>query len=1492
MLNIMPYFNRLRGTSGPLLITLAGSVLIFCLLTPATADEILSFSFSFDSPQIESRGDHYAVSMPGSPSMGNPGRPIVPLRTAYILLPPGQRLSHISVDTAPEVVLPGRFPLVWGQRQQPMSTPADTAPTPPDAAIYSSRDPFPRDTHRLVGVWSMRGRRIAVINLHPVRYIPAEGTLSYFPRLSVQLQTVPSADAFTETVQMIRTSPDGNRRLAALIENPEALGSYDALVGLKDMAGPADPSLYDEIYPLVIITDQSLVPDFQPLADFKTGRGLRTKVITTQEIASGYPGGDLPEQIRNCILEAYMTWQTEYVLLGGDDEVVPHRGLFAEAFGYTDDDIPSDLYYGALDGSWNQDGDDLWGEPGEDDLLVEVGIGRAPVDDHIEAQNFVEKLIRYEETPVLDQTVEALMAAEELFDNPLTWGGDYKDEIRYGSDSHGFVTQGCPSRFTVNTLYDRDLGYTWWGGILLNLMNEGTHLINHVGHTSVTRALRLSADQVFDDLTNDGIDHSYFLVYSQGCYAASFDNRNPGGAYLDDCVAEALVAGERGAVAFVGNSRYGWAESGATNGASQFFDRQFFDALFGEGINTLGSINDDSRADNLWALDFEGIRWCYYGQNLLGDPSLAVWTDVPESLAVVYPQTVTIDEHNTFPVVVSSGSSKIPGALICISGKNGLYATAHTNGGGIAYMAVDPAIPDTLNICVTADNCLPYRGNILARAAGPSLWYSQQSLDDDKIGDSWGNGDGMINQGEIFELSLWLRNCGDQTAEDVSAVLITADPFVSILDSFRDYPDIAPEEQEANEEPFIVAVHNDCPDGHQIAFTVQAWVDEIPAGNSSFSLPVSAPLLMFENAVLKDDPPFGNGNGFLEPDESALLMVTIRNSGSSPAAMVAGELSAGDDPYIQVERNPGAFSTIESGMAASGWPAYKITASPESPPEHLFDYILDLTSGNRYSAADSFAGAVGPTGLADDMEEPVTTWKPGKLWHLSDLECHSPAWAWYAGWDSSGRYPDNVDASLTSEHITLLPGSYLNFWHRYDLEENMDFGYVEVYEDSSWVCLNGYYTGDSGGWVRESFDLTDQPAGSVIQIRFRLTSDEQNSGEGWFIDDVCVGPPRRFQLDQAQVAPDRGRVSTEFTFSIDYISDRDYPPTSARVCIDGIPFNLTTVDEDYTDGATFSLQTTLGLGEHDYHFELESGLEQMRWPRSEEYAGPLVVEEIYQEDFESADGGYTVTGPDWEWGLPDSGPGTAHSGQKVWATVLEGNYSNSADARLETPPVDLTDIYEPRLSFWHWYYFENRPARYDGSNVKISVDGGDFQLITPLDDYDGTIYNTNVGIPDEPGFCLAEGMYWHEETFDLTPYCDHQVAFRFHFGSNWRYGYPGWYIDDVSITGLHFVPQPASICNLRVKPRHQDLFLSWSWPGEFTPTGYAVYRGAYSNELFSEPQLVAIVTDNVYLDVAAAKDTTKNYYYQIQAMRADGKQLHPSEVVGEFDVPLRNDRSR
>jgi hypothetical protein len=69
------------------------------------------------------------------------------------------------------------------------------------------------------------------------------------------------------------------------------------------------------------------------------------------------------------------------------------------------------------------------------------------------------------------------------------------------------------------------------------------------------------------------------------------------------------------------NDKYGWGEVGNTDGSSQYFHREFVDALFNEGIVEAGRANADSKEDNLWSINYKANRWCCYETNLFGDPA-------------------------------------------------------------------------------------------------------------------------------------------------------------------------------------------------------------------------------------------------------------------------------------------------------------------------------------------------------------------------------------------------------------------------------------------------------------------------------------------------------------------------------------------------------------------------------------------------------------------------------------------------------------------------------------------------------------------------------------------------------------------------------------------------------------------------------------------------------------------------------------------------------
>jgi hypothetical protein len=190
---------------------------------------------------------------------------------------------------------------------------------------------------------------------------------------------------------------------------------------------------------------------------------------------------------------------------------------------------------------------------------------------------------------------------------------------------------------------------------------------------------------------------------------------------------------------------------------------------------------------------------------------------------------------------------------------------------------------------------------------------------------------------------------------------------------------------------------------------------------------------------------------------------------------------------------------------------------------------------------------------------------------------------------------------------------------------------------------------------------------------------------------------------------------------------------------------------------------------------------------------------------------------DWEWGTPTSGPKAAYSGSKLWATNLKGNYRDLTESILESPAISLAQKDSAKLTFWHWYqneYSDN--AFWDGGNVKISVDGGPFQLLYPQGGYDGIVDPYNGFLGNEPCFGgpATNGNFWQQETFDLSEFKDHTIVIRFHFGSDGAVNDYGWYIDDVEIA----FSQPTAVAEKLSAPEPLSFELNQNYPNPFNPS--------------------------------------------------------------------------
>jgi hypothetical protein len=522
------------------------------------------------------------------------GAPVLPVDAVTVVLPAGRRVERLEVLGAPRA-LGGSYRLAWGQPPVPIGQP----PGPPaeaDAALYASDALYPAAPVTLAREGLFRGYRLANLLVRPLQVRPASGRVVAWQGLTVRLHLGPERRDEGELPP--RGLAADRAALGRVAVNPEEAASYGTA---------ATDARADE--PYLIVCPQVLAEEFQRLLDHRAATGMAGRMMTVEEIDAGYTGVDLAEKIRMAIREAYQQRGTTFALLGGDDadgstELVPYRGCLLDAGGYRYTDAPSDFYFGALDGSWNQDGDDVWCEPDEIDYYSEVHIGRATVDTPAEARRFIDKVLAYEEGLADDRRTDLVWIGESL--DSSTWGGDSKD-----------VTAELvpPDEYDLTRLYERE--GTFSRSAVIDNLNRGPHLTNHLGHANDGYVMGIYSSDV-DALTNE----TPFFSYSQGCDAGAFDQKFSGSS---EAISEHFLTAENAAFGVIMNVRYGWYSSGSTNGPSQPFDHEFYDALFTEGLRTLGEASDDSRHDN--AADSQTnayLRWCFLETNLHGDPATPV----------------------------------------------------------------------------------------------------------------------------------------------------------------------------------------------------------------------------------------------------------------------------------------------------------------------------------------------------------------------------------------------------------------------------------------------------------------------------------------------------------------------------------------------------------------------------------------------------------------------------------------------------------------------------------------------------------------------------------------------------------------------------------------------------------------------------------------------------------------------------------------------------
>jgi hypothetical protein len=764
-------------------------------------------------------------------SAAEPGQPDLPWAVVRVpLADVAAWISGWSFEPEPSVLLAQNLIPTPAWRDLPTEAGGPVLPDP-DPMIYGGSVPWPAEQVIYRGVQVHAGRAEASFLVCPLRWDPRSRDLERFPggTLTVRVASgVGTGDAATPQ----RTVAD-DAVLAATAEKGTGGTVLHAVRG--GLAPTSRPSLDSVPVEFLVVTTERLAPAFQPLVDWKNQQGYPAAIRTVEAAERDYPQGvDLAESVRLFLRDAYALWGTRTVIIGGDPSLIPIR--YARSYSYnlpTGVSIATDYYYACLDGNWNADGDNIWGEAlfqgysdqsDRVDLRSELRVGRVSALDTTQVGVWVRKYLRYVKNP--DSTPGyldgVLSLGEVLFE--ANWRLGNADSCYTGGPSPCVRVDGAMdcfamidsmkassfgSFFTFDEQYEREY---WWNprrGInakqlnrinVLASLNAGRNLVYQMGHGDRDRWAIGTGRLLTSDVAGTTNGPRYSGVgYAVNCNSAAVDA---------DCVGEAWQFAPNG-----GGVNY----LGATNLDFPATSRLFQNEIMHEWLNnpqqTLGGAYQEV-ADRLAVQLGESdgtIRFLLFGIILLGDPDLNVWRTQPEAMQVTAPAQFAIGANTARVMVRDSGGTPLAGARVCLFKDGDALGVTLTGSDGAADVPFTPAATGPFRVTVTHPLARPYVGT---GTVGPALasWVVATGytiVDDDSNG-TRGNGNGRIEVGETVALDLAFANRGAVAASGVTARLLRAETVpafrVDLADSLANIGDLSANASGTSARAFLLTV--------------------------------------------------------------------------------------------------------------------------------------------------------------------------------------------------------------------------------------------------------------------------------------------------------------------------------------------------------------------------------------------------------------------------------------------------------------------------------------------------------------------------------------------------------------------------------------------------------------------------------------------------------------------------------------------------------------
>jgi hypothetical protein len=214
------------------------------------------------------------------------------------------------------------------------------------------------------------------------------------------------------------------------------------------------------------------------------------------------------------------------------------------------------------------------------------------------------------------------------------------------------------------------------------------------------------------DFTNN---RKFFTAFANSCSTARPDG-------YDSLAEKSICDPNGGAVAYIGNTRYGWIGVGDN-----------FEEFFWNKLKVVGNLGPAAGM----RLATGGVKslWTFYTQTLFGDPEMMVWTETPSLQEVSHP--TSIEWGGTITVTVRKLGVAVSGHQVTVMGgwtnsstRPPVLMIKTTNAFGQASFTL-PSAGEPLRevlVTVTRRNFKPYQSTIQVTSVTEELSKSAHAV--------------------------------------------------------------------------------------------------------------------------------------------------------------------------------------------------------------------------------------------------------------------------------------------------------------------------------------------------------------------------------------------------------------------------------------------------------------------------------------------------------------------------------------------------------------------------------------------------------------------------------------------------------------------------------------------------------------------------------------------------------------------------------------------